>query len=179
MLRGPIGLLAGVAVASCIFAGAAEAQMAGADDPIFGVWKLNVERSVYYPGPRPPADLVNMRQYAPLPNGWRRFTSTSVNAAGNVTFGIGVYRLDGAQHPVHNVNTLSTEMTGGQPPSVMRSYRVIDDRTVEFFTYNNGVAGLPGVRVLAPDGMSFTQTIQGVNAQGVEVSSVTVWERVR
>lgn len=179
MVHGPMGLLTAVVMASCVLAEAGEAQMSRAADPVFGVWKLDVERSVYSPGPRPPSDLVSLRQYEPIEDGFRRFILTSTNAQGDVTFQIGVYKLDGARHPVHNVNTLTGRMLGGQGPGMTRSYRVIDDRTVEFITYTDGVAGLPGVRQMAPDGMSFIQTVKGVNAQGVEINNVTFWERVQ
>ena len=58
-------------------------------------------------------------------------------------------------------------------------YRVIDSSTVESTTYTDGVAGNPVVRQVAPDGMSYIQTVTGTDAQGVAVNNVTVWDRVR
>lgn len=174
---GAFGALTALVAAFGLTAGAAQAQMSS--DPFAGVWKLNVEQSVYMPGPRPPADLVNLRQYSDLSGGWKRYIDTGTNAQGNVTFQIGVYKLDGARHPVEGVASLTGTMSGGRAPTLTRSYRVIDERTVESITYTDGVAGLPVVRQIAPDGMSFVQTVRGTNAQGVEVLSVTLWERVR
>ena len=180
MARGPIGVLLGVVVASFVLVGAAGAQSAGGgDDPIIGAWILNVERSVYTPGPRPPADLNSRRQYANLEGGWMRFTTTSRNAAGNPTFQIGVFKLDGERHPVHNIGTLGRSMTTGQASNLTRSYRVINPRTTESTTYNDGVAGIPVVRSVAPDGNSFIERVNGTTAQGVEISNAAVWERVR
>ena len=178
MARGPIGVLLGVVVASYVLAGAVGAQQSGTD-PIIGVWKLNVERSVYSPGPRPPSDLNNLRQYSVLEDGWRRFTTTSTNAQGNPTFQIGVFKLEGERHPVHNINTLGSFMTTGQASNLTRSYRVIDSSTVESTTYTDGIAGIPVVRQIAPDGMLLIQTVRGTNAQGVAINNVTVWDRVR
>ncbi len=91
MARGPIGVLLGVVVVSCVLVGAAGAQTAS-DDPIIGVWKLNVERSVFSPGPRPPADLVQIFQFQPLEDGWIRFTLTSTNAQGAPIFQISPFK---------------------------------------------------------------------------------------
>jgi len=178
MARGPVGVLLGVVVASFVLVGAAGAQSAG-DDPIIGAWILNVERSVWTPGPRLPGFVISRRQYANLEDGWMRFTTTSTNAAGNPTFQIGVFKLDGERHPVHNVNTLGSSMTTGQRSNLTRSYRVIDPRTTESTTYNDGVAGAPIVRSVAPNGSVFIERFSGTNAQGVAFSAALVWERVR
>jgi len=169
-------LLTAMAI-SVSFAETASAQ--AVSDPIIGVWALNVERSVYSPGPRPPSDLVSLRHYTPMDGGWIRFTNTSVNAQGEPTFGMGVFKVDGQRHPAHNIQTLALMMTSGQASSLTRSYRRIDARAVEFITYTDGVASLPSVRAVAADGMTFTETTRGTNAQGVAVSNVVVWDRVR
>jgi len=108
-----------------------------------------------------------------------RFTSTSINAQGEPTFQIGVFKLDRQRHPVHTVATLGSSMTGGPPSNMTRAYRVIDPRTTESITYVDGVAGIPLVRSVAPDGSLFVETTQGTNAQGVAVHNVLVWDRLR
>ena len=178
MARGSIGVLLGVAVASGVLVGAAGAQMAG-DDPIIGVWQLNVERSVYSPGPRPPADLVVLYQFAPQDDGSIRFTLTTTNAQGEPTFQISVFRVDGQQRPVHNVNTLAAFMATGQKTNLTRSYRRIDARATEFTTFNDGVAGIPTVRTVSPNGQTYINVVEGTNAQGVAINNVTVFDRVR
>ena len=177
MARGPIGVLLGVVVASFVLVGAAGAQTAG-DDPIIGAWILNVERSVWTPGPRLPGFVISGRQYANLEGGWMRFTQTSTNAAGNPTFQIGVFKLDGQRHPVHNIITLGSFMTTGQASNLTRSYRVIDELTTESTTYNDGVAGIPVVRAVSFNGSVFIERVNGTNAQGVAISNALVWERV-
>ncbi len=107
-----------------------------------------------------------------------RFTQTSTNAAGNPTFQIGVFKLDGQRHPVHNIITLGSFMTTGQASNLTRSYRVIDARTTESTTYNDGVAGIPVVRAVSLDGSVFIERVNGTNAQGVAISNALVWERV-
>jgi len=171
-------VLPAVAVGCCVLSAALEAQTAEGD-PFIGIWKLNVERSVYIPGPRPPADLVTVYHISALEDGWTRFVLTSSNAAGEPTFLLATFKMDGQRRPYHNQNTLGLFMSTGQQSNLTRSYRRIDARTVEFTDYVDGVAGLPVVRALSPDGQTYTQTTRGTNAQGVAVSNVLLFERVR
>jgi hypothetical protein len=177
MSRNAMVLLLAATASWASVAQTASAQ--AANDPIIGVWALNVERSVYSPGPRPPSDLVSLRHYVEMDGGWIRFTNTSVNAQGEPTFGMGVFKVDGQRHPAHNIQTLALMMTKGQESNITRWYRRIDARTVEFITYTDGVASLPSVRAVSADGMTFTETTRGTNAQGVAVNNVIVWDRVR
>jgi len=165
-----------VVAAMCLLTNVAEAQMPS--HSVLGTWKFNVERSVWTPGPRAPADAYEIRQYSDLGNGWYRYVSTGRNNAGNPTFQIGVFKLDGQRYPVHNLATLSTQMTGGRESNLTRSYRVIDDNTVEITTYTDGVAGSPLMRQLSADGMTFIQVGEGTNAQGVQFRNLTVYDRV-
>lgn len=181
MKRSPLAVALVAAALSAVLAGSANAQPAAGvgTDPIIGVWQLNVERSVWNPGPRPPADASTIRQYASLGNGWMRFTSSNLSNAGDLVFQIGVFKLDGERYPVHTVATLGAEMTNGQPSNMTRAYRVIDPRTTESITYTGGVAGNPLVRTVSPDGMTFVETNHGTNAQGQTIHNVLVWDRIR
>ena len=178
MARGPIGVLLGVAVASCVFAGAVAAQTGGLD-PVIGTWMINVERSVWSPGPRWSPDWVNVREYAVLQDGWMRFTQSNHEHESNPNLAIGVFKIDGQRHPVHNMNTLSASMTTGRPSNLTRAYRRIDARTTESITYTDGVAGIPIVRSISDDGLTMIETTRGTNAQGVAINNVLVWDRVR
>jgi hypothetical protein len=178
MARGPTGIILGVVVASCVLAGGAEAQTA-ADDPIIGVWQLNVERSVWSPGPRPPADLVTVYQFEPLDDGFIRFTLSSTNAQGAPVFQISVFKVDEQQRPVHSQNTLGAFMATGQETNLSRSYRRISPRSTEFTSFNNGVAGSPVTRTVSPNGQTYINVARGTNAQGVAFNNVTIFDRVR
>jgi hypothetical protein len=177
MTRGPIGVLLGVAVASCVLIGAVEAQTPNTNS-IVGTWRLNVERSVWSPGPRLPADSYELRRYFVLDDGWYGYILTGRNLAGNPTFQAGAYKLDGQRRPWYNIGTLMSLLTD-QPTNLTRSYRVIDEGTMEFTHYNaNGVIGAPWTRTLTADGMRFIQVQQGTTAQGVAIRNVLVYERV-
>jgi hypothetical protein len=152
---------------------------APASDPIVGTWKANLAKSTYNPGPPPPATLTLLRRYAILEGGWMQFLQTSANTDGEPTAQVGVFKIDGQRHPVHNVNTIVALMLTGQPTNVARSYRRIDAYTTESTTYNDGVAGIPVVRAVAKDGKTFTETTKGKPPQGQAVHNVVVYERVR
>ena len=184
MLRRSVVLLLGVAAASIFLTRSVGAQAAG-PSPLVGTWKLNVARSTYSPGPAPQANHYDLRQYAPLEGGWMRFISTSVNAMGEPTFTITVFRVDGQQYPVegernavHNLATLTALMTTGRPTNVARSYRRIDSRTIESTTYTDGVPAVT-IRTIAPDGRSYTDAVGGTDPQGRAINNVLVFERVR
>lgn len=175
MARGMMNALVGAAVASCVLVGSVEAQTPsarGGGDPFAGVWKLNVARSVYTPGPRPPADMALLYQFEPLQDGSTRFTLTGTNPAGDLTFLITVFKVDGQRRPVHNVGTLETLLVSGKQSNVMRTYRRIDATTVEFTTYTDGVTTGPVIRELLPDGDTYVQ--RPANREG----NVLVFERV-
>ena len=174
MVRKAIGILAVIGMS--FSAVAVEAQMPV--DPAVGTWRFNVERSVWTPGPRAPADAYELRSYTALENGWYRYMSTGRNNAGNPTFQIGVYRLDGRQYPVHSVASLTTEMVDRTRSPLTRSYRVIDENTIEMINYTNGEGGAPFFRQVFADGNTFIQVTEGTNAAGVEFRNVLVYDRV-
>jgi hypothetical protein len=150
------------------------------DDPIIGVWKLNVERSVYSPGPRPPADLVRVYQFEPIEDGFIRFTLVQdTNQNGIPTLQLTVFKVDGQRRPVYNQNNLGTFLATGQASTQTRAYRRIDGRATEYTTYNNGEAGIPAVRTVSADGQTYVDVVRGTNNQGVEVNNVQVYDRVR
>ena len=72
-----------------------------------------------------------------------------------------------------------TFMVTGQQSNLTRSYRRIDELTTEFTSFNDGVAGIPSVRSVSPDGQTYVNRIQGTNAQGVAINNVQFFDRVR
>ena len=172
MPKSAIGALFTAIAASCVFAGSAHAQA-----PFFGTWKLNVERSVYNPGPRAPADFVQYYQFEDLGNGQLRFILTAgPGAAGNLGLQVSVFRIDGQQHPVYQVPAITELIDSGETTNLTRSYRQINETTVEFTTYNDGVAG-PGatlVRQMLAGGNSFMQ-----RPPDGGTGNVLVFDRVR
>lgn len=150
-----------------------------ASDPILGSWKENVAKSTYSPGPPPPASGIQVRQYRADDEGSIRYVLVSANPPGNSTFQASVFKVDGRQYPVYNTPAAFTLLTTGKPTNVTRSYRRIDQYTVEFITYTGGVAGLPTLRVISQDGKTYTDTTAGKNQQGQAIHNVVVFDRVQ
>jgi hypothetical protein len=146
-----------------------------------GVWNLNVARSVWSPGPRARADLVQVFRFTPIEDGFIRFTLTSTNAQGLPGgYQIYVYKVDGQRLPVHGTGSLGRFLATGQETNVTRSVRRIDARTIEYTDFANGVVvvGTPAVITVSPDGATFIQTIRGTNAQGVAFTTILLFDRV-
>lgn len=151
-----------------------EAQTEGGEDPFHGVWKLNLDRSVFSPGPRPAGDFQMFYQFAPLDDGSTRFTLVNNGTPqGDLAFQMTVFRIDGERRPVYTLAAIENLLASGEQSNVSRSYRRIDENTVEFVTYTDGAPGDPVIRELLPDGDTYVQ--RPANGQG----SVLVFDRVR
>ena len=151
-----------------------DAQTEGGEDPFHGVWRLNVDRSVYTPGPRPPADFEMFYQFAPLGDGSTRFTLVNNGTPqGDLAFQMTVFRIDGERRPVYTLPAIENLLVSGEESNVSRSYRRIDENTVEFVTYTDGVPGPPFIRQLLPDGDTYVQ--RPADGEG----TVLLFERVR
>jgi hypothetical protein len=147
-------------------------------DPMIGTWKLNLANSTYSPGP-PPKTIIDYRKYSILEGGWSVMVESIVNEVGNPAFNVQVYNFDGKQYEGHTAATLPLSLATGKKTNITRSFRLIDPYTVEFTTYTDGVAGIPATRVMSRDRKTMTQTTRGVNAQGVAINNVVVYEKVQ
>lgn len=170
-----VGLMVSVSMSVAV---AAQAP-GGAKDPFNGTWKLNVAKSTYRSGPPPEKSTTDVRTFSTMDGGWHVFQLVGVTAEGNATLQMLTYKFDGAQYPVHNAATLAAYLAHGKQTNITRSYRRIDDHTVEFITYTDGVAGPPGRRTVSKDGKTYTQTIQAQGPDGKMVDNVSVFDRVR
>ena len=172
-------LIIGVAmVVSCTILLGGQAPAADAD-PFDGTWRLNVAKSTYRSAPPPAAGAIDVRRLWTMDDGWKVFMLSGVNQQGEPTIQISTYKVDGRQYPVYNAATMAAHLASGTPTTVTRSYRRIDPLTMEFTTYTDGVAGLPGRRTVSKDGKTYTQTIRSRNAAGELVDNVSVFDRVR
>src|SRR5438067_12431319 len=66
----------------------------------------------------------------------------------------------------------------GDPASDMRSYRKIDDRTMEFTAKKGGKVTITGRAVVAPDGKSRTVHATGTDSKGKKFHNVAVFDKV-
>lgn len=167
--------LVAVCVASVVWSAAVLAQVpARGSDPGIGVWRLNLEKSRYSPGPPPRSEL---RQYSPRESGWFVLTITGVSSAGNLTFSQSVFNVDGRDRPIYNQADLATFLISGERPAVTFSQKQVDAHTIEATQRVNGRPTVTVTRTVSEDGKTLTLTTKGTNAQGQRVDNVAVYVR--
>ena len=129
--------------------------------PHMGTWKLNEAKSKLSAG-------------APKNN-------TVVYAAAGDAIKVTVDGTDGDGKPAHS------EWTGkfdgkdypvtGDPTADMRSYKQIDDRTLELTNKKNGKVTVTGKVAVSADGKTRTVTLSGTNAKGEKIEGVGVYDK--
>ena len=142
-------------------AGSLDAQ---ARDPRTGTWQLNIAKSTYKPGPAPKSQTVRVE-----PSGQgERVRSEAVNINGTRVVTEYTAAFDGTDYPLK-----------GSPVANAVSLKRIDARTTERVDKKDGHIVLVYKRVVSDDGKTMTVTVNGVNAQGQQVSNVVVFERLQ
>lgn len=140
------------------FAGAA---VCFADNPHMGSWKLNEAKSKIAPG-------------SP------KFNTVVYEAAGDNTK-VTVDGTDGDGKPLHN--EWSGKFDGkdypvtGDPNSDIRSYKKVNDNTLEFTNKKGDKVVTSGRAVVSPDGKSRTVTLNGTDSKGKKFTSSAVYDK--
>jgi hypothetical protein len=126
-----------------------------------GTWKLNEAKSKI-----PPMAPKN--------------TTVVYEAAGD-NVKVTVDGVDGEGKPLHN------EWTGkfdgkdypltGDPGADTRSYKKVDDRTLELTSKKGGKVTTTGRIVVSADGKSRTVTVSGTNAKGAKVNYTAAYDK--
>ncbi len=129
--------------------------------PYIGTWKLNEAKSKFPPGAS-------------------KNTTVVYEAAGD-SVKVTVDGVDGDGKPTHN------EWTGkfdgkdyplvGDPVSDTRSYKKVDDRTMELTNKKGGKVTVTGRIVVSADGKTRTVTVSGTDAKGMKVESTAVYDK--
>ena len=153
----------GVVVTLGVVLGAGLGRVAAqAENARIGMWKVNVEKSQYNPGPAPQSV---MRKIEASGQG-EKATTESVNAAGTATKTEYTAQYDGKDYPI----------TGSQNIDTV-SLKRIDARTIERTDKKGEKVVTTGTQVLSPDGKTMTVTVKGTNAQGQPVNTVAVYDK--
>ncbi len=139
-----------VAVAVCF---AADANM--------GTWKLNEAKSKLNPA-APKNHTVIYEAAGDNTKVIVHGTTSDGKEAHNEWIG----KFDGKDYPVT-----------GDPTSDARSYKRIDDRTLEFTVKKDGKVTVSGRVVVSADGKSRTVTVTGTDASGAKVTSTGVYDK--
>jgi len=152
-----------VVVASLVVS--SSAQQSAIDKSYFGLWKLNVAKSKYEPGPGP---KESTRKHEDRGNGFVLIVTDSTNAQGAKTHGEYVYKPDGKDYPVAGK---------GQTAFFTINLKAVDPYTVDFVQKADGTQFNTGKRTVSKDGKTMTIETKGTNPQGQPTSSMAVWEK--
>jgi hypothetical protein len=144
-------------LAFCFWAGA----LCFAADPQVGTWKLNEAKSKFTPG-----ITKNTMVVYEAAGDQVKVTSNGVDAKGKSTRSQWTGRFDGKNYPVT-----------GDPNSDARSYKKINDRTLEMSIWNHGRVTGTGRIVVSADGKSRTVTTRGTTAKGRDFNNTAVFDK--
>ena len=147
----------GLTLGFCLLAGGA----CYAADPQIGTWKLNEAKSKFTPG-----TTKNTMVVYEAAGDQVKVTSNGVDAKGKPTHFQWTGRFDGKNYPVT-----------GDPNSDARSYKKINDRTLELTIWNRGRVTGTGRIVVSADGKSRTATASGTDAKGKSFKSTGVYDK--
>jgi hypothetical protein len=147
----------GLTLAVCFLGGAA----CFAADPQMGSWKLNEAKSKFTPG----SQKVTMVVYEAVGD-QVKVTVDGIAPDGKATHSEWTGKFDGKDYPVT-----------GSLDSDTRSYKKIDERTMNFTNKKGGKVTSSGRIVVAADGKSRTVTATGTTAEGKKFQSTQVFDK--
>ena len=132
-----------------------------AASPQIGTWKLNEAKSKIAPGSTKNTTVVYEAAGDQI-----KVTVDGVDAAGKPTHNEWTGKFDGKDYPVT-----------GDPTSDTRSYKQVDDRTLELTGKKDGKATVTGKIVVSADGKTRTVSTTGTNSKGKEVKNTAVYDK--
>lgn len=133
-----------------------------AASPVMGTWKLNESKSKFAPG----TGKNHMVVYKDAMGGKVTITTNGVDANGKPTHSEWTGKFDGKDYP-----------STGDLTSDMRSYKKVDDRTLDFAGKKGGKATITGRVSVAADGKSRTVTTSGMSAKGKKFNNTAVFDK--
>jgi hypothetical protein len=134
----------------------------GAQNPMFGTWKLNLAKSKYTPGPAPKSQIAKLEGV----EGGMKVVSDRVEADGKMTHFEWTAKFDGKEYPVK-----------GDPGRDSVSVKKINDTTLDITNKKGGKVTTTIHAIYTADGKSRTETVTGTDAKGQKVENVTVWDK--
>ena len=146
-----------ITLALCFFA----AAVSFASDVQMGTWKLNEAKSKLASGAAKNSTVIYSAAGDEV-----KVTVDGTDADGKPTHNEWTGKFDGKDYPVT-----------GDPNSDMRSYKKINDHTMELTVKKGGKATTTGRIVVAADGKSRTVTTNGTDAKGNKIKSTAVYDK--
>ena len=157
MVRSIVASVACVALVS-LLTGAASAQ----SDPQVGVWKLNVAKSTFSPGPAPKSGNTTIE----AAGAGAKVVVDQVIADGSKRHWEFTANYDGKDSPV----------TGNPDVDTVARTR-LNPTTVQTIAKKGGKVTTTQTSAVSSDGKTRTVTTKGVNASGQQINNVAVYER--
>jgi hypothetical protein len=129
--------------------------------PHMGTWKLNEGKSKFAPGMPKNKTVVYEAAGDNV-----KVTVDGTDADGKSTHNEWTGKFDGKDYPVT-----------GDPSSDMRSYKKVDDRTMELTVKKDGKVTVSGRIVVSADGKTRTVTTSGTDAKGKKGKNAAVYDK--
>ena len=149
-------------VAMLVPALAALALLAQTQEAFYGLWKVDLSKSKYSPGPAPKS---NMKKYEPWKDGFKA-TQDMVTAKGEKVHVEVIAKVDGKDYP-----------GTGSPDADTYAFKKLDARTYEVTQKKDGKVTIVAKMVVAPDGKSRSIVQTGKNAKGEPVNNQIHWDK--
>jgi hypothetical protein len=131
-------------------------------DPQVGLWRLNIAKSKYSPGPAPQSATTRIEAVG----AGTKVTVDQVMADGTKRHWEFTANYDGKDSPVT-----------GNPDVDMVARTRIDANTVQTVSKKGGKVTTSQTSTVSSDGKTRTVTTKGVNASGQQVNNVAVYEK--
>ncbi|MBZ5632907.1 MAG: hypothetical protein LAO55_07230 [Acidobacteriia bacterium] len=142
---------------------AALALLAQTQEAFYGLWKVDMSKSKYSPGPAPKS---NMKKYEPWKDGFKA-TQDMVTAKGEKVHVEVIAKVDGKDYPGK-----------GSPDADTYAFKRIDARSYEVTQKKDGKVTIVAKMVVAPDGKSRSIVQTGKTAKGEPVNNTIYWDKV-
>jgi hypothetical protein len=136
--------------------------LAQGNEPLFGTWKVNVEKSKYSPGPAP---KNSTKRYEPYKGGLKA-TQDTVTGKGEKQHIEIVGAFDGKDSPAV-----------GNPDADSYAFSKTGERSYQIVQKKGAKVTITANTVVSADGKSRTVEQTGKNAKGETVHNSVFWER--
>lgn len=133
-----------------------------AADPHIGIWKLNLAKSSYNPGPAPRSAMVKVEAQG---NGVKLREDT-IDAEGKASYAEFTAKFDGKDYP----------FIGNSVPDTV-SFKKPDSNTWDEVLKKAGKVVLKSQNVISKDGRTMTRTVKGKDEKGQEINNVIVYDK--
>ena len=132
-----------------------------ASDPNMGTWKLNEAKSKFPAGATKNTTVV----YAPAGD-QVKVTTDGTTGDGKPVQTEWTGKFDGKDYPLT-----------GDPSANSRSYKKVNDHTLDLTNRKDGKVTTTGHIVVSADGMTRTLTAQGTTADGKKITYIAVYDK--